>query len=518
MAIHVRVRKDAILEKKKHDRRRRRIAACVSFFTILALALILRHFIIIYLQENTTFSIYQAVEDRNDLLDAPKARQLAPQAAGATNNIPPVNVIVAITASPVSVQSMPAENLAATSWEGSIGEGMLGMSGLGNGFGGGHGGSGNGGLGSAEKIDSSLKGTLYDLKTLRNGSPSPLATAEGNRKVVDVLSDFFHKGWNRRIFDVYRSAPINLYATCFYVPNCKDSEAPISFKVEDTMQPSRWVAVYRGRVKPPKSGRFRFWGVADSVMAVRFNKKNVLQCGFHTLDGKSRWNTHRYDALCNNRRVLSYPENSYWNELFIFYASLGSIDRPKNMVAQLPWHLTNYPKKECQVVGTVEVPTYDFEQGDFDPGVRRKRVQTGTVTIEKRECRIVGYEDKNVTVTSHMMDSLYALRHDVMEADNLLGGLEEGEEMHLNKDKWYDIEIMVSEIGGGNFGFCLLVEDMDDTSTMREDGRPLLQLFRTTFVNPDPHEFYNEVHEKIPSHEQTYPPYDPDSLIWQAQH
>ncbi|MGN0820389.1 MAG: hypothetical protein ACI4OX_01200, partial [Akkermansia sp.] len=46
--------------------------------------------------------------------------------------------------------------------------------------------------------------------------------------------------------------------------------------------------------------------------------------------------------------------------------------------------------------------------------------------------------------------------------------------------------------------------------------RPLFQLFRTAYVNPDAKEIYDTLHFKIPEEEHTYPPYDPDSLIWVA--
>lgn len=46
------------------------------------------------------------------------------------------------------------------------------------------------------------------------------------------------------------------------------------------MKPSRWIAIYRGKVRAPKSGTFRFVGAGDDVIAVRFNNQNVFDYGW----------------------------------------------------------------------------------------------------------------------------------------------------------------------------------------------------------------------------------------------
>lgn len=522
MAIRFRVHRYAKQEKQRGDRHRRRLSAGATLALIILFALILRHFTIIYMREESSFSMFQIGEEANQPEHTESAKQLSvKKTPSLSSNVVPVNVIVSTSVSTVSMESSPFPEISTQEVSFSLGDtfigtGDLGSSGTGNNGGGG---GGNGGMGGTEKVGSALVGTLYDLKTLRSGRPSSMSTSEGNLEMLEVLSEFYRRNWRRSILDKYRSAPINLYATCFYMPNCMDSEAPIAFQVADSMEPSRWVAVYRGRIKPPKSGRFRFWGVADSIMAVRVNRKNVLQCGFHTLDDrKPRWNTHRFDAYSKNRRIISYPETEYWNTLFTGFANTTDISRAKNMVAKISLLLKDFPIKTTTYIDA-EMPIYDMDQGMLDPGATRQRTQTGTKKMKvPSNCQVIGYEDKRITIESHMLDSFYAMRHDVMEPDNLTGGYEEGEEMKLDSNKWYDIEVMISEIGGGNFGFCLLIEDLDDPSAKRQDGLPLFQLFRTMDVSPDPHEFYKEVHTKIDQPDQTYPPYDPDSIIFEAAH
>ena len=46
------------------------------------------------------------------------------------------------------------------------------------------------------------------------------------------------------------------------------------------------MAIYRGKVRAPKSGKFRFVGTGDECVAVRFNRKTVLEAGYRL---PSRW-------------------------------------------------------------------------------------------------------------------------------------------------------------------------------------------------------------------------------------
>lgn len=58
------------------------------------------------------------------------------------------------------------------------------------------------------------------------------------------------------------------------------SEDAVAFHgLQEGVRPQRWVAVFRGRVKAPKTGRFRFVGAGDEMLAVRFDGKLVLDHG-----------------------------------------------------------------------------------------------------------------------------------------------------------------------------------------------------------------------------------------------
>lgn len=131
-----------------------------------------------------------------------------------------------------------------------------------------------------------LEGTFYDLKMKRNGKPSGLESAD-EMQVVEVLSKFF-ANWNERELSQYYRPDFRLFSSFWYLPAAKARYGPIAFEVgapdkDESIwecKPSAWLAVYRGRVIAPKTGKFRFIGTADDFMAVRFDSKTVLEAGY----------------------------------------------------------------------------------------------------------------------------------------------------------------------------------------------------------------------------------------------
>ena len=101
--------------------------------------------------------------------------------------------------------------------------------------------------------------------------------------------------------------------------------------------------------------------------------------------------------------------------------------------------------------------------------------------------------------------------------NDIAGGFTPGKEFSVKEGEWYEMQVMVSEIGGGEFGFCLLLDEMNaDAKKRTKDGKPLYQLFRTAFSAPTAKETYESIKYK----DDTIlvdPPYDMDSRIWQAK-
>ena len=150
------------------------------------------------------------------------------------------------------------------------------------------------GFGSSTQ-EQGLVGTLYDLKRTAKGNPSGMkGGAENQHAVIEALSLFF-KDWSRKTLKQYYRVRNTLHATNWYMPPVSASYAPIAFGVADPkerdirkwdFQPSAWLVVYRGKVIAPKSGKFRFVGTGDDFIAVRFNKKTVLDAGYRM---PTRW-------------------------------------------------------------------------------------------------------------------------------------------------------------------------------------------------------------------------------------
>lgn len=96
------------------------------------------------------------------------------------------------------------------------------------------------------------------------------------------------------------------------------------------------------------------------------------------------------------------------------------------------------------------------------------------------------------------------------------GGMCSGDVFSVEAGKSYPIEVMISEIPGGKFGFVLLIEDVDSPPAQKDGtGSPIFQLFRTNFAEPNVDELYKNMKEPLPG-ERSEVPYDKDSLIWQS--
>lgn len=128
-----------------------------------------------------------------------------------------------------------------------------------------------------------LVGKFYDLKQFKDGKPSKLDQDKG---YSDELYNFVSKSaWNTSVLDKYFVGPNALYATQIFVPKMNANQGPVEFGLGGRVQPKMWVVHYKGNVIPTESGTFRFVGMADDVLVVRFNGKVVLDCGANNPSG-----------------------------------------------------------------------------------------------------------------------------------------------------------------------------------------------------------------------------------------
>jgi hypothetical protein len=128
----------------------------------------------------------------------------------------------------------------------------------------------------------SLSGRLYDLKQLKNGTPSKL---DQDHAYPEEIARFVNSGFNESNFEKYFAGPNPLYTTQIFIPKIKSEQGPLAFGLGGRVQPKMWVVVYRGNVIPNEGGTYRFVGVCDDILVVRFNGRIVLDCGSMTPSG-----------------------------------------------------------------------------------------------------------------------------------------------------------------------------------------------------------------------------------------
>jgi hypothetical protein len=169
-----------------------------------------------------------------------------------------------------------SKGLGGTGTGGGLGDGN--GKGFGGGMGPGLGGGGKGGnpFGMIEAPTSALVGTFYDLKQTTNREPTNMTDDEMRLEVREIVD----KGFKEKSFEKYYKASQKLYQTKLHMPLMNAEAAPAAFNCEKEVQPRRWIVVYRGTVKAPKSGRFRFVGAGDDLLVVRFNNRTVFDYGY----------------------------------------------------------------------------------------------------------------------------------------------------------------------------------------------------------------------------------------------
>ncbi len=290
MSIHINMTPEAEAELRK-TALRNRLASLLICLLCVGLGAAALYFSVIMLEGEklTSFIGYVAPTDDAPPSTTPKVQQLSSRPSSPSNSVAP-NVIVSTSAAAVAMADVDVPVSDVDFGTGADIEMGMGPS-LGTGIG-----EGGQGMGDTKAGGSTLVGNFYDLKQTRQGAKTDNATwskktdpktgktieiaKPNNGKVVSVLHDFITNNWDPKILNKYFKARIPLYASSFYMPHADASYAPFAYQCSDKVQPSGWVAVYRGRVVAPKTGKFRFVGLGDEVLAVRFNRKTVLEWGY----------------------------------------------------------------------------------------------------------------------------------------------------------------------------------------------------------------------------------------------
>jgi hypothetical protein len=160
----------------------------------------------------------------------------------------------------------------------------------------------------------SLVGKFYDLKQLKNRQPSKLDEQNG---YAGEIAKFVNSGFNEANFEKYFVGPNPLFTTQIFIPKINSEQGPQAFGLGGQVQPKMWVVVYRGNVIPTESGTFRFAGVCDDILVVRFNGRVVLDSGSMTPSGHGPQKFYAGDGLkLESRKGMEWYKGSGRGEPF----------------------------------------------------------------------------------------------------------------------------------------------------------------------------------------------------------
>lgn len=136
-------------------------------------------------------------------------------------------------------------------------------------YGAGGGGSG-GSFGYGRALSGDLVGTMYDLKRDARGEPRTPSYVEDVRK---VLAGHLSSGAFGDFFRVTNQ----LYMSHLFVPSMPAEHGPAAFAAGDVVKPQNWLVHYRGSIRPPRGGTFRFVGMFDDLLMVLVDGKVVME-------------------------------------------------------------------------------------------------------------------------------------------------------------------------------------------------------------------------------------------------
>lgn len=296
MALHIQMSEEAEAELRREALKNKLSAflAC-ALFIVLGGGILFFTAVFIVGDTPVSFLAYTPPAEDGPPTNNPTPKELTSRSAPASSSVAP-SVIVATSTSAVSLASVEIDMSDGLSFDASLDIG-LGDTDLGEGLG-----SGGSGLGSGQGGGSALEGTFYDLKQTGKGRSRKVSKLAQKRpdgvvelknsawptEYFDTIASFVQKGWNRSVLGRYFESETKLYASNFYLPSSHARYASIAFQLGDPKKPEAqwichpggWCVVYRGRVRAPKTGKFRFIGTGDDYIGVRFDRKMVLSAGY----------------------------------------------------------------------------------------------------------------------------------------------------------------------------------------------------------------------------------------------
>lgn len=275
MSLHAQLSHEAQLRLDAMRRKTTISAIIIALLVVVLLGLIMAFLMVkLNLKEAPVIVTYHANHVTEDVPESKKmntSRHQKPSSPSASNT----KVIVATTATSLAIPVPDAEFEAPSVAFGS-GEDF------GNGWSsGGDEGGGGSMFGSTRAAKDALKGYLYDFK--QNNKGKELRYNPATESFADIVNRAEKKLFSARAFEDYFKAPNELYLNHLAIAFSPASLGPEYFGAKDTIKPSGWVAVYRGLITAPESGKFRFRGASDDYMVIMVGGKKVLAASWPDL-------------------------------------------------------------------------------------------------------------------------------------------------------------------------------------------------------------------------------------------
>ena len=183
-----------------------------------------------------------------------------------------------------------------------------------------------------------LTGHFYDLKQMRDRKINAelerrgvaVGTGLGPNELAIAKLEFAKLaklGWSNSYLAKFFQAPQPLYASRIFIPVMSANQAPREFGVADLVQPRAWLARYKGKISPPSDGVYRFVGLADDFMYVRFEGRLVLDASIHDVGSgfvtdrpkksQYRYGESLWEKLTVGRRIEMKAGNYYNIDILI---------------------------------------------------------------------------------------------------------------------------------------------------------------------------------------------------------
>lgn len=283
MSLHAVISREALAKLNAQRRRTRAASIGVALLVIILLALVLALWnLAVVSREVSPVVTYQppTARETEEPVAKPELSRAKPSAAPSSSFRPIVSQVAAPVALPV-----PDEFAEAPALEFGAGDDFMdGFVGDGAGSG-----TGNGSkFGSLARIGGALTGRLFDFKQTPDREPNDdylgdrdsLASGRAYAEIVETLH---RRDFSDAAFRDFYQAPNELSLTHLAIPLSPASEGPRYFGAEKEMQPAGWAAHYRGVIRAPESGRYRFAGLADDYMAVVLDGKPRLIASWPSL-------------------------------------------------------------------------------------------------------------------------------------------------------------------------------------------------------------------------------------------